>query len=581
MKLCILLKNIPLCSFLLLISCSIATENILLKQEITPPSQQESQNEDVTKTTPFESKKPSSWVLQKDSNENYLYLRFLLALQHQNMTDAKHAALLLRSARPSEKIYLEIASFYLLSNKEEETIVTLEEAFQKHPSNFDLILLWSELIKDKKTVLNRVKAFYKKNPRDILARSKLYCLYYEEQSYTRIMNIFNTLTPSESTAADYFYAALAWNGLADDTKAISYLEKTLELNPDLAEAWFEMGLIYEKQQHYALAKESYSEVLRKNPDEPELWLRLLTIALKLNNEREAYELVLQGPQTNYFLLSSVRIFMEEGAYNGAEKILRIMGKKERLKDETSFYYALLYSERDKNYKKSLQYLDTIPRTSSLYPEALYTKVRIYNLQGKFEQSLRTAELSHREFPNSIEMVDLYGKALINTKQYTKAKILYTKVLKRWPDNVDLLYSLANTYDRLNDKENALKLMEKIITLDPDHKNALNYIGYLIVLNGGDLSRAKILLEKALFLDPQDIYVVDSLAWLYYREELYQKAWNLIQQAKDMDITSSEIWEHYGDIAKKTGRKQDAKYGYKKALELAPNNKEITKKFKSL
>ena len=94
----------------------------------------------------------------------------------------------------------------------------------------------------------------------------------------------------------------------------------------------------------------------------------------------------------------------------------------------------------------------------------------------------------------------------------------------------------------------------------------------------DLPRALKLLNRAIELSPDTDYMLDSLAWAYYRSGEYAKAWDFIRQAVERMSASSgqdpAMWEHYGDIARACGYDSEARRGWERALELRPKNPDV-------
>ena len=71
--------------------------------------------------------------------------------------------------------------------------------------------------------------------------------------------------------------------------------------------------------------------------------------------------------------------------------------------------------------------------------------------------------------------------------------------------------------------------------------------------------------------------MDSLAWVYFRQDKLKKAWATIIQAVALETGDATIWEHYGDIAAAMGNRAEATKGYKKALSLEPTAERIRQK----
>jgi len=109
-------------------------------------------------------------------------------------------------------------------------------------------------------------------------------------------------------------------------------------------------------------------------------------------------------------------------------------------------------------------------------------------------------------------------------------------------------------------------MEKLLVKHPDHAQALNYVGYTLAEEGRDLDRALVLVTNAAKQDPDNGYILDSVAWVYYKLGDLDKAWEYIRDAVTVTKDDPTLWEHYGDIAKAMGKKKEARKGYGKSLE---------------
>ena len=117
-------------------------------------------------------------------------------------------------------------------------------------------------------------------------------------------------------------------------------------------------------------------------------------------------------------------------------------------------------------------------------------------------------------------------------------------------------------------------MEQLLALHPDNYQALNYVGYTLAEENRDLDRAMTLLVRANEIAPNMSYIVDSLAWAYYKAGKIDDALKEIRRAVTLDEhTDASIWEHYGDIAAQAGLKDEARTAYQKAMELKPDNAE--------
>jgi tetratricopeptide (TPR) repeat protein len=137
--------------------------------------------------------------------------------------------------------------------------------------------------------------------------------------------------------------------------------------------------------------------------------------------------------------------------------------------------------------------------------------------------------------------------------------------KSFPNDENILYYLGFTFDRLGQKDKALGKMEKLLTLNPNNPNALNFVGYTLVEQGKDFERAKSVLERALGLKPQDPFILDSYGWLLYRTGKRQMAMKALERAFAGKPEEGVIAEHLADVYVSLNLPRKALAVYEQAL----------------
>ena len=73
----------------------------------------------------------------------------------------------------------------------------------------------------------------------------------------------------------------------------------------------------------------------------------------------------------------------------------------------------------------------------------------------------------------------------------------------------------------------------MILLDPKHAEAYNYVGYMYAEKGIRLDEAQRLIQKALELEPENGYYIDSLGWAYYQQGRYTDAVRELRRAVEL------------------------------------------------
>jgi tetratricopeptide (TPR) repeat protein len=94
-------------------------------------------------------------------------------------------------------------------------------------------------------------------------------------------------------------------------------------------------------------------------------------------------------------------------------------------------------------------------------------------------------------------------------------------------------------------KNSIDLYEKTLEIDSNNTTAMNSMGYILADTGMDVVRALRLCKKAVDAKPESAAYLDSLGWAYY---------------KSGEVVEARTW-------------------LRRALEIAPNEKEIKRHFK--
>jgi tetratricopeptide (TPR) repeat protein len=107
-------------------------------------------------------------------------------------------------------------------------------------------------------------------------------------------------------------------------------------------------------------------------------------------------------------------------------------------------------------------------------------------------------------------------------------------------------------------------LRRAISLNPEHHQALNYLGYMWVERGRNLKEAKTLIERALGLNPGNPAYLDSQAWALFRLGDAAAAEPLMLEALRQVPDDPILLEHYADILAALGRREEAIENYRKS-----------------
>jgi Flp pilus assembly protein TadD len=115
-------------------------------------------------------------------------------------------------------------------------------------------------------------------------------------------------------------------------------------------------------------------------------------------------------------------------------------------------------------------------------------------------------------------------------------------------------------------------MRAVLAVKVDHAEALNYLGYAYAERGERLDEAQALLERALRVEPENGYYLDSLGWVYFKKGDLERAVKTLERAAALVGPEATILEHLGDTYRAAHRSGDAAAAYRRALEASASDK---------
>ncbi len=141
------------------------------------------------------------------------------------------------------------------------------------------------------------------------------------------------------------------------------------------------------------------------------------------------------------------------------------------------------------------------------------------------------------------------------------------------NDIDILYTYSLGAEKAKNFDAMEKTLRRIIQKKPDEKNALNALGYSFADRGIKLDEAISLLKKAHQLAPNDMYILDSLAWVNFRLGNTDVAIEQLSKAFETK-PEAEIGAHLGEALWSIQDRKGADVAWRKAEVLDANNKTL-------
>jgi tetratricopeptide (TPR) repeat protein len=125
--------------------------------------------------------------------------------------------------------------------------------------------------------------------------------------------------------------------------------------------------------------------------------------------------------------------------------------------------------------------------------------------------------------------------------------------------------LGSIYERQKFYDRAEQEFKKALAVDPKNAYVLNYYGYMLGDLGQRLDEAESLVQRALHEEPFNGGYLDSLGWIYYKQNKLTDAEAMLRKALEREGRDATIHSHLGDVYSKLGRTEQAAAEWEKSL----------------
>ena len=234
------------------------------------------------------------------------------------------------------------------------------------------------------------------------------------------------------------------------------------------------------------------------------------------------------------------------------------------------YYLGQLDEAGEDTDSAMQHYRAVKGGEYLFSAQLRV---VYLLDKRGKQEEARQYLRHIQAGTSQERVQLVlieSQLLSQTQQFSKADEVLRRGLKKMPNQPELLYEAAMVSEKLGKHRSSERLLRHLIKLKPEHAHAYNALGYGMLERNVRIPEALVLVEKALQLAPEDIAIMDSVGWGYYRAGRLAESISMLRRAFAGN-PDPEIAAHLGEVLWVHGDKEEAAKVWQDSLKDHPGN----------
>ena len=497
-----------------------------------------------------------------------------------------------------------------------------EQIIRLQPDSMDDHLLLGRLYRlnnDLQKAEAEFKTAVKLQPDSEEAITTLAYLYNELGDTARAAQVLSSVPQNGRSAKLYSALGYTYEQQKQYKNAVEAYRHAIELDRDNLDAirGLAENLLNDGQSDAAL--EQYKVIADANPEDAQTYVRIAEIYRKqgkfdraLENLKKAESMVQDSIEVPYNIAS---IYQAQGRYDEAIPIMRDLLKKTEKTDGN-------YSGSGKsNRAVFLERLGTIYRDQGNYQASNETFRQMIALGGEdniergYQQVIDTwreakewqkatdvAKEAVQKLPNSRDLKMVLAAQQADMGEVDKGLQEVRSLLKGNGEDRQVYITLAQMETRLrrfSDAEQSLDKAEqlstkdedkqyvwflrgstferekryaeaeeqfkKVLTNDPQHASALNYLGYMLADQNMQLEDALGYIKQAVSLDPANGAYLDSLGWAYFRLGKYDLAEENLLKASQKINTDPTVHDHLGDLYQKTGRLKLAASNWERAL----------------
>ena len=402
-----------------------------------------------------------------------------------------------------------------------------------------------------------------------------------------------------SSSASFLIAQTAFNNY-DFSQVLN--EYSSKINQEYKNDYLDELVSAVITENIILSENISKKILAMDPEIQEAKLLLMVKFINSNNKKNLRELRFDTDnQKNdlfefiFFLNDQVKSKIDIS--NSFLEIVRSSYSKQSSNYSQNYNFLLFYTSlailiNNQNYEaifikgQLLQMIDDyifaeatyqkIPKQSEYFTDAQRNIAFNYSRENGFDDIENKIKLIIANNKEDYEINKILADFYRIEKKFDLAIKLYSELIQKNSDDLwYMLYLRGICYEQSDNWEKAEVDFLQSLKIKRDSPNVLNYLAYGWLERDIRIDESFVMLVDANNANPDSHYILDSLAWAYFKKKNYVKAAELMEEVIDMVPGEAISLDHLGDIYLALNRKREAIYFWRQAKDLAKPEDEIT------
>jgi tetratricopeptide (TPR) repeat protein len=278
------------------------------------------------------------------------------------------------------------------------------------------------------------------NPKFILPAQKLATLYIKTNQLIKAKDIYDKILLKNKVTAEIIHQyAILSSSLCDTDTAEKMLKKVIKMNPNIAKAHKDLGIIYLNKRLFDYAREEFQTALQLAPNDFEILFEYGNFLYSISENVEAeryYQEALEIDPDNVIALT----FM---ALN-----------------------KLVLNQLDESYEYIMKAVKVEPH----HEYVQFCAGRILYARKDFEEAKRYLIKAVEQNPD-IETQNTLALTYFELGEYPQALNILKNIDSKRPKSISVLMEIAKCYEKMNDNNSALEYLDKVVSIFPDDEDA--------------------------------------------------------------------------------------------------------------
>ncbi|WOJ95011.1 tetratricopeptide repeat protein [Congregibacter variabilis] len=466
----------------------------------------------------------------------------------------------------------------------------LAQFLQREREAFRAVRLWVELEPDNleaNATLATLLARQGRN-REALPHLAVVARAGEKAKFPVLLNRFKALRPADQLGLEADAQALIDDDLGGDVSLRLTYALMAEERGDAAavrsrlvpvfalEPYQQQALVLEAKLNLAAGTDEplarMEEALKKDPSRTDLRLQYarLLASQDMPAARKQFEILSAEAPHNADLLFSLALINNELEDSEAAKTylnqVLALGKR----NDEAYLFLGQIARNDGEFDEAIQLFQQVGDGTDLM-KATISIAQIQIAEGREQELADYMNRLRESYPHRKEQLyALEANIYSETDRDARGLELLDRAIAEFPESDNLRYARSVAHERAGNISGAETDLRAIIERDPDNSTALNALGYTLANRTERYDEARVLIEKALALSPNEPAILDSMGWVLYRQGDLENAAHYLTRAY-ASFPDPEVAAHLGEVLWASGNTSGAMTIWRGALQKDPQH----------